>query len=117
MNGHTKVGEACCTSPAAMRYWMIIFFAALAPLVIISVYWHPLSGAAGPFAAGIACLANWRKNRTYHCGISAPVLILAGTVLLLAGMRLIRVETGIIWVFVGAGVLASLALEWRYAKR
>jgi hypothetical protein len=117
MNGHTKAAEACCTTPGSMRYWAIVFFAVLAPLILISIYWHPLSGAAGALAAGIACLANWSKNRTYHCGISGPILIFVGAVLLSAGMRLIHVQDAIVWGLAGAGVVVSLILEWRYAKR
>ena len=117
MNGQTKVAEACCTTPSAMRFWLVVFFAALAPLIVIAIFWHPLSGAAGAFAAGIACGANWLKNRTYHCGISGPILLAAGALLLVAGMRLIHVSPAVIWIVAGAGVALSLCLEWRYARR
>ncbi len=117
MNAPTKVAEACCTTPSAMRFWLEIFFAALAPLIVIAVFWHPLSAAAGAFAAGIACLANWLKNRTYHCGISGPILLAAGAVLLVAAMKLIDVDPAIVWAIAAVGVLVSLFLEWRYAKR
>lgn len=117
MNSRTYTPEACCTTPAAMRYWTIIFVAALVPLIAIAVYWPPLSGAAGPLAAGTACFGNWRRNRTYHCGITGPIFLLAGAVLLLAGAGLIHVRPLFVWLPVGVGVVGALYLEWRYAKR
>lgn len=117
MNNKTKTAEGCCTTPVAMRYWTIIFIAALLPLILATIYWHPLSGAAAPFAAGIACVENWRRNRTYHCRISGPILFVTGAVLLVAGMSLVHVQPGIVWILAGAGILASLFLEWRYARR
>jgi len=117
MNGQTKAAAACCTTPSAICFWLEIFFAVLAPLIVIAVFWHPLSSAAGAFAAGIACGANWLKNRTYHCGISGPILLAAGALLLFAGMRFIDVSPSVIWIVAAAGVALSLCLEWRYAKR
>ncbi len=117
MNNQAKIAAGCCTTPAAMRYWTIIFIAALLPLILAAIYWQPLSGAAVPFAAGIACGENWRRNRTYHCRISGPILFVTGAVLLVADMRLIPVRPGIVWIFAGVGIIASFFLEWRYARR
>lgn len=117
MNNQTGTAEACCTTSAAVRWWTILFVAALVPLIVVAVYWHPFSGAATPFAAGIACVGNWQKNRTYHCRISGPIFFIAGAVLLVAGMQLVRVNSGFVWILAGVGVLVSFLLEWRYAKR
>lgn len=117
MSDQGSMPVTCCTTPAAMRYWIVVFLAALAPLVGIAVYWHPLSGAAMPLAAGTACLENWRRNRTYHCGITGPIFLLAGAVLLFAGMGLVHVGSLSVWIPVGFGVAVALFLESRYARR
>lgn len=112
--------QGCCTTRAAIRYWLIVFIVVFAVLIVLSMYWRPLSLAAFTIAAGIACVANWSRNRTYHCGISGPILLVAGAVLLLAAAG--GIETGSWFVYsVGAiatvGVAASFLLEWRYAGR
>lgn len=117
MDSQTSSVQARCTTPAAMGFWSIVFIAALALLIVIAVYWHPFSGAVAPFAAGIACVANWRRNRTYHCRISGPIFFFAGAILFVAGMSLIRVQPLSVWMLAGAGVLVSFFLEWGYAGR
>lgn len=117
MNGQTNTTGACCTTPASRRYFAIAFIAALLSLSGISLYWHPLSGAAVPLAIGAACLENWRRNRTYHCGITGPIFLLAGAALLFAGMGLIHVRSAAVWVPAGVGTVAAFLLEWRFASR
>ncbi len=68
-------------------------------------------------AAGIACVANWRRNHTYHCRISGPILFLVGGILLIAGIHLIHVRPGMVWILAGAGIGISFLLECRYAAR
>ncbi len=105
--------QGCCTTRAAARYWAIVFVAALVPLVIAGIYWRPLAPAAVAFAAGIACVANWSRNRTYHCRISGPILLIAGVVLLLASTRVIRADLNVVGIIAITGVAFSLLLEWR----
>ena len=115
MNLKKSMAEASCATPVAMRYWTIVFIVALVPLIAIAVFWHPLSGAVVPFVAGVACVENWRRNRTYHCRFTGPIFFLAGAVLLLAGMSLIHVQPGSVWILAGVGLAVSFFLEWRYA--
>jgi hypothetical protein len=65
----------------------------------------------------IGCLANWLRNRSYHCAITGPLFLIAGVVFLLSGVRMIHVDTLWIWPFVLTGVGIAFLLEWRYAKR
>jgi len=65
----------------------------------------------------IGCLANWVKNRSFHCAITGPLFLVAGTVLLLSGVRMARVNARWVWLFVLVGTGTAFLLEWRYAKR
>jgi hypothetical protein len=100
-----------------MRYWTIIFVISLAALTIVAVYWHPFSNAVVPLAVGIGCVANWAKNRTYHCGITGPIFILAGAALLLAAVGYIHVQSIVIWALAVIGTVVALYLESRYAEK
>jgi hypothetical protein len=66
---------------------------------------------------GIGCLANWLRNRSFHCVITAPLFLFAGVVFLLSGVRMIHVDTRWVWPGVLIGTSVALLLEWRYAKR
>lgn len=116
----TKQVEACCSSPAAMCYWFIVSLIAWGVLSLIGIYWRPLhapSAAACLFAMAIGCLANWRKNRSFHCAITGPLFLIAGVAFLLTVVGVIHVNTPLVGRFVLIGIGTAFLLEWRYAKR
>jgi hypothetical protein len=117
--GTTSSKRACCSSPASLCYWFAASLIAWGLLSVVGFYWHPLGpGSASTLllAAGIGCVANWSKNRTFHCGITAPLLLIAGTVFLLSDIGILNVPPRIVWAVVGAGVCVAFLLEWRYAS-
>ena len=65
----------------------------------------------------IGCLANWRKNRTYHCAITGPLFLIGGVMFLLSGAHMIPVNTRAVWLFLLVGVGIAFLLERRYAQR
>ncbi len=65
----------------------------------------------------IGCLANWLRNRSFHCAITGPLFLLAGVVFLLSDARMVRVNTLWVWPLVLIGTGIAFLLEWRYAKR
>jgi len=116
----TKQMEACCSSPAAMCYWLIVSLITWGVLSLIGIFWRPLhapSAAACLFAMAIGCFANWTRNRSFHCAITGPLFLIGGIVFLLSGERLLRVNTDLVWTFVLIVIGIAFLLEWRYAKR
>jgi hypothetical protein len=102
-----------------MCYWFAASLIAWGLLSLVGLYWRPLRrGSASTIllAAAIGCVANWRKNRIFHCGITAPLLLIAGTVLLLSDMGIVNVPPRIVWALVGAGICVAFLLEWKYAS-
>lgn len=115
----TKRMRACCSSPAAICYWFIVSFVAWGVLSLIGVYWRPLrasSEATCLFAMTIGCLANWLRNRTFHCAITIPLFLIGGVLFLLSGLHMIHVNTRWVWLFVLIGVGIAFVLEWLYAQ-
>jgi hypothetical protein len=115
----TKQVEACCSSPASICYWLIVSLISWGVLSLVGIYWRPLhfpSEAACLFAMAIGCLANWLRNRNFHCAITGPIFLVAGTVFMLSGMRMIHVNELWLWPFVLFGVVIAFLLEWLYAK-
>jgi hypothetical protein len=111
---------ACCSSPAAICYWFIVSVITWGMLSLIGIYWRPFhapSAAACLFAMAVGCVANWLKNRTYHCMITGPLFLLAGVAFLLVSVRGIHINTQLVWRFVLIAIGIAFLLEWRYAKR
>ena len=86
----------------------------------MAIYWHPLqasSEATCLFAMAIGCVANWRRNRTFHCAITAPLFLIVGVMFLLSGMRIVHLNSRWVWAFVLIGVGIAFLLERLYAQR
>jgi hypothetical protein len=112
--------QACCSSPSSMCYWCVVSVAAWGLLSLVGLVWHPLharSAAAILSAAAIGCFANWVKNRTYHCCITAWIFLAGAMVFLLTDTGVIQIEPRFVWPFVAIGTVLSFILEWRYATR
>jgi hypothetical protein len=101
-----------------MCYWLVASLVAWGLLSLVGSYWRPLRSRAAStilLAAGIGCVANWMKNRTLHCSITAPLLLIAGTLLLLSDLTILNVPARLVWAVLGAGICAAFLLEWKYA--
>src|SRR6266849_3442806 len=103
----TEHKEACCTSPAAMCYWFAVSLVAWGVLSLIGIYWRPLhalSPATPLFAMAIGCVANWIRNRTFHCAITGPLFLIAALVFLLIDVTRTHVNSVSLCSFVLLGV-------------
>src|SRR6516225_322432 len=110
--------KVCCSSPASIRYWLIVSLAAWAGLAIIGEYWHPLHASSAVtclLAMAVGCFANALKNRTYHCMLTGPLFLIAA--ILLLSSNLTHVKPSLIWTCVVVGTGIAFFLEWRYGRR
>src|SRR5260370_11569637 len=110
----TEHKGACCSSPAALCYWFAASLIAWGVLSLIGVYWRPLhasSAATILFAMAIGCFANWLRHRTFHCGITGPLFLIAAVVFLLSDVSVVHVSSLLVWPFVLIGVGIAFLLE------
>jgi hypothetical protein len=115
----TEHKEACCSSPAAICDWFVASLAAWGLLSLLGIYWRPLhalSAATILFAMAIGCVANWLRNRTFHCGITGPLFLFAALVFVLSDAGMFHVNSLLVWPSVFMGVCIAFLLEWRYAS-
>jgi uncharacterized membrane protein YgdD (TMEM256/DUF423 family) len=75
------------------------------------------SAATICIAVAIGCAANWVRNRTMHCGITAPAFLVAGTVFLLSDMGILAINQALVWPIVAIVTGLAFLLEWRYSYR
>jgi hypothetical protein len=110
---------ACCTSSRAACYWFAVSLVAWGVLSVIGIYWRPLhasSAATILFAMAVGCGANWLKNRTFHCGITGPLFLIAALVFLITDLIGTHFNSLLVWPFVAIGVAIAFLLEWRYTR-
>jgi hypothetical protein len=115
----TEHKGACCTSPAAACYWFAVSLVAWGLLSVIGIYWRPLhssSAATILFAMAIGCGANWLRNRTFHCGITGPLFLIAALAFLLSDLIGAHLNSLLVWPFVAVGVGIAFLLEWRHTR-
>jgi hypothetical protein len=111
---------ACCSSPSSMCYWCTVSLAVWGFLSLVGMYWHPLhatSAVAILLAGSIGCFANWIKNRTFHCTITAWAFLAGAVVFLLANIGLIEIEPRFVWSTIAIATGVAFVLEWRYTRR
>jgi hypothetical protein len=65
----------------------------------------------------IGCLANWLRNRSFHCAITGPLFLIGGVLFLLSGVRMIHVDALWVWPVLLIGVGIAFLLELLYGKR
>jgi len=116
----SRPAKVCCSSPTSICFWFAVSIIAWGLLSLVGIYWRPLGPSAAStivLASGIGCVANWSRNRTFHCGISAPLLLAAGLIFLLTDIGVLHIEPGFVWPFLLLGVVIAFLLEWKYASR
>lgn len=67
-------------------------------------------------ALGLACVANFMRNRTFHCVITGPFFLLVALGLALETLGVWKANTGLLWPIVLTVVGAALLLERRFAS-
>ena len=111
--------QAGCTSWAALCYWGCVSLAAWAILGLVAIFWAPLGASPVAvifFAVGIGCVANWIRNRTLHCLITAPLFLTLGALFLLSNLRIAAVDSRLLWCVAFIGTAAAFFFEWRCAR-
>lgn len=73
-----KIQGCCTTTPAAMFFWAAIFLLFYGATIAVRSMWP----AADPYrdtlllaALATACVINFGRNRTLHCGITGPLFL------------------------------------------
>lgn len=112
-------GGLCCTTPRAIGFWIAVFLVLWGSLLLVQQVVPALQAYSAALlfaAAGVACLANFAFNRTFHCAITGPFFLLMAAALALqtAGIWETRIPT--LWPVVLIVVGVSLLLERHFAR-
>ena len=108
--------QTCCTSPAAMGFWAAAFVV-LYGIALVARFTLPLFEPYGDTllltALGLACIINFGRNRTLHCGLTGPLFLMAAVVAFSMEARVWDVNGNALWGLVLVGVALAFVIEWR----
>ncbi len=116
MNGARPI---CCTSPAALCYWFAASLVAGGILLLGEHFYlaaRVSMSATAVLAMGVGCVANFARNRTYHCAITGPLFLAAGLLFALSDKRVVSVSHQLLWGIILVGACAAYLLERVYAR-
>jgi hypothetical protein len=114
-------GQTCCTTtPAAMAFWGFAFVLVYGLARVAGSFW-PAVGHYGDTiilaSLGVACFANFARNRTLHCGLSGPIFVVGALVAAAVEAGVWDLDLRVIWGILLAAVAGALLIEWRTVGR
>jgi hypothetical protein len=115
-----SLSRSCCTTLAAVRFWAIVFVVVYGVGLLLRSAWpaiEPFGDTIILVALGAACVINFRRNRTLHCGLTGPLFVAAAVAAALIEGGVWRVDVVIVWGVVLFAVGLALFIEWRSVGR
>ncbi len=112
--------QTCCTSPAAMWFWAAAFAVLYAGGLVLRSTWPvfaPYGDTLLLAALGAACVMNFGRNRTLHCGLTGPLFLVAAIVAGLSEAGVWDVSEEALWGVVLVGVALAFLIEQRVVGR
>lgn len=70
--------QSCCTTPSAMFFWSAMFVLFYGAGLLLGTVWPGLRQYGDTLiltALAAACLVNFGRNRTLHCGLTGPLFV------------------------------------------
>jgi hypothetical protein len=114
------LARSCCTTPAAMGFWAAMF----ALIYGLGLLVRSVSPAVEPFgdtvilvALAAACVINFSRHRTLHCGITGPLFVLGAVAAGLIEADVWQFDMAVVWGAVLLGVALAFLIEWRTLGR
>jgi hypothetical protein len=110
------LARGCCTTPAAMCFWAAMFVLIYGAGLLLRSAWpavQPFGDTLILVALAAACVINFGRNRTFHCGMTGPLFILAAVAAALIEAGTWRFDMAIVWGVVLLGVGIAFFIEWR----
>ena len=112
--------RGCCTTPSAMWFWCASFVVFFGVSLLLGRVWPALQQYGDTMllvALAAACVVNFGRNRTLHCGLTGPLFLIAAVVALLFEVGIWRLDQDVLWGVVLAGVALAFLIEWRTVGR
>jgi len=109
------LARSCCTTPAAMIFGGAIFVLVYSGGLFLRSAWpaaEPFGDTVILLALAAACVINFGRNRTLHCGITGPLFVLGAVAAGFIEAGAWRFQMGIVWGVVLLGVAIAFMIEF-----
>lgn len=110
------LARSCCTTPAAMCFWAAMFVVIYGAGLLVRSAWpavEPFGDTLILVALAAACVINFGRNRTLHCGMTGPLFLLGAVAAAFIEAGTWQFDMAIVWGVVLLGVGISFIIEWR----
>jgi hypothetical protein len=115
------LARSCCTTaPAAAFFWAAMLALIYAAGLLVRSLWpavEPFGDTAVFLALGAACIINFGRNRTLHCGLTGPLFVIGAIAAAAIEAEAWQFDMRMVWGTVLLGVAAAFAIEWRTVGR
>ena len=111
--------DGCCTTPAAMRYWVAAFLLLFGAALLLRTAWPPAApyGNTAILASmALACFANYGRHRSFHCGLTGPLFAVGTVAAALVESGAVTMRMSAIWVVMIIGAVAAFIAEYRLLR-
>jgi hypothetical protein len=110
------LARSCCTTPAAMCFWAAMFVVIYGAGLVVRSVWpavQPFGDTLILVALAAACVINFGRNRTLHCGMTGPLFLLGAVAAVFIEAGIWQFDMAVVWGVVLLGVGIALFIEWR----
>jgi hypothetical protein len=107
-----------CTSPSALCYAGAAFLVFYGIGLVAAQVWPSLYRFDETLvlaSIGGACVMNYRRHCTVHCGITGPLFLVGAAGLALIEGGVWPVDTALVWALMCVGTGLAFMQEWRIA--
>jgi hypothetical protein len=115
-----RLARSCCTTPGAALFWTATFVLIYAVGTLIRSVWpavQPFGDTASLVALSAACIVNFGRNRTLHCGITGLLFVAGAIAAALIEAGAWPFDMRMVWGAVLLGVGVAFAIEWRVKRK
>lgn len=117
-SGAMPARRYCCSSWQSLCFWgcaFVVFYAVgLAAIYRLHAEKYQLTVLF--VGLGLACVANFARNRTFHCMITAPFFLLVALAFAMDTAGVWKIPTGALWTIVVIVVCAALLIEQKFTS-
>jgi hypothetical protein len=103
-----------------MCFWAATFVLIYGAGLLVRSAWaavQPFGDTLMLAALAAACVINFGRNRTLHCGMTGPLFILGAVAAALIEAGIWQFDMAIVWGVVLLGVGIAFFIEWRTVGR